>query len=291
MPSREFLNRRGSIWERTNFTEKDLPTLRAEMEARTIADIKTYTDVSWVPGTLGTVSGKWIKPAQPVDGVLYYVHGGGFTLGSSGIPLPFLMELSHRLQIVCFSADYPLAPESTFPAAPDTAFAGYHALLESGYSPDRIILCGESAGATLVLDIPLMAKNAGLPVPCAVISLSPVTDATAPTEGTVLDGLDNTDQIYNIYAPGYDKSHPLISPALGDLRQYPDVFLLAGGAEVLMNDTLIFAERAAKQGVDVRVTIGKDMIHTYPLDLWDYPEAMIAFEEIELYIRQKLRLH
>ena len=46
---------------------------------------------------------------------------------------------------------------------------------------------------------------------------------------------------------------------------------------------------AAEAGVDVRVHIGKDMIHTYPLDLWDYPEAMTAFEEIELFIRQQLR--
>ena len=30
------------------------------------------------------------------------------------------------------------------------------------------------------------------------------------------------------------------------------------------------------------------MIHTYPLDLWDYPEAMEAFEEIELFLRQRL---
>jgi hypothetical protein len=55
-----------------------------------------------------------------------------------------------------------------------------------------------------------------------------------------------------------------------------------------MKDTLIFAGNAARQGVDVRMHIGRDMIHTYPLDLWDYPEAMTAFEEIELFIRQTL---
>ena len=42
-------------------------------------------------------------------------------------------------------------------------------------------------------------------------------------------------------------------------------------------------------GADVHLHIGKDMIHTYPLDLWDYPEAMEAFEEIQLFIAQQLR--
>lgn len=44
-----------------------------------------------------------------------------------------------------------------------------------------------------------------------------------------------------------------------------------------------------KAGCDVRLHVGKDMIHTYPLDLWDYPEAMTAFEEMELFLRQILR--
>jgi len=288
MPSKEFLNRRGSIWERTSFEGKTFPELRKEMDEGVIAALRTYCDVHWESGSAGEIRGKWVRPETDSGRLLYYVHGGGFTLGSSGIPLPFLMELSHRLGITCFSADYRLAPEHTFPAAPEDAFAGYQALLDMGYSPENIILCGESAGATLVLGIPLTAKRAGVRLPAGVIALSPVTDATAPAEGTVLEGLDGPDQIYSVYAPGYELSHPLISPALGDLAGFPPVFLSAGGSEVLMKDARIFAANAARQGVDVRMHIGRDMIHTYPLDLWDYPEAMTAFEEIELFIRQTL---
>ena len=289
MPSKEFLNRKGSIWERTSFEGKTFPELREEMEEKIVSELKEYEDVSWEPGNAGPVSGKWARPKEPKVGLLYYVHGGGFTLGSSGIPMPFLLELSHRLGITCFSADYALAPEATFPSAPNEAFAGYKALLELGYPAKKIVVCGESAGATLSLDIPLMCKEAGVPAPKAIIALSPVTDATAPVEGVVLEGLDDSNAIYEMYAPGYELSHPLISPALGDLDGYPATFLSAGGAEILMQDSLIFAKAAAKAGVDVRLHIGKDMIHTYPLDLWDYPEAMEAFEEIQLFIAQQLR--
>ena len=289
MPSTEFLNRPGSVWERTKFEGKQFPQIRVEMEQLAIDGLKTYDDVSWEPGTCGTISGKWVRSANPTGAILYYVHGGGFTLGSSAIPLPFLLEMSHRLGITCFSADYRLAPEDTFPAAPNDAFAGYKGLLELGYAPEKIILCGESAGATLVLDIPLMAKTAEIPNPSAVIAMSPVTDAIAVEEGTVLEGLDSSDQVLEVYAPGHDKADPLISPALGDLTGFPPTFLSVGGTEILLKDSLTFARNAAKAGCDVRLHVGKDMIHTYPLDLWDYPEAMTAFEEMELFLRQILR--
>jgi len=263
---------------------------RADMEAMAVADVKDYASVRWEAGSAGEITGKWVRPDDPTGDLLYYIHGGGFTHGSSGIPLPFLMELSHRTGITCFSADYRLAPEHTFPAAPEDAFAGYRGLLAMGYAPERIIVCGESAGATLSLDIPLMAKAAGLPLPKAVIALSPVTDATQSAGGTVLEGLDPADKVFETYAPGHDRADPLISPALGDLDGFPAVFLSAGGTEILLQDALVFAGAAARQGVDVRLHVGKEMIHTYPLDLWDYPEAMTAFEEIELFVRQQFGL-
>ena len=286
MPSQEFLNRRGSIWERTSFEGKTFPQLREEMEENVLKDLKKYDDVLWEPGEAGGIRGKWIRPMNPSGKLLYYVHGGGFTLGSSAIPMPFLLELARRLKITCFSADYRLAPEYTFPAAPEDAMAGYQGLLDLGYKAENIILCGESAGATLVLALPMMAKEAGLPIPAGVIALSPVTDATAPAEGTVLEGLDDSDAVFEVYAPGWDRSDYRISPAKGDLAGFPPVFLSAGGDEVLMKDSLIFASAAARAGVDVRLHIGKEMIHTYPLDLWDYPEAMTAFEEITLFTKQ-----
>ena len=290
MASHEFVNRRGSVWERYDFSGKPFAQARAEMESMAVASLRSYDDVTWEPGAAGGIRGKWVRPAEPTGGILYYIHGGGFTHGSSGIPLPFLLELSHRTGITAFSADYRLAPEHVFPAAPEDAFAGYRALLDMGYPPERIIICGESAGATLSLDVALMAKAAGIPVPRGVIAMSPVTDASPSPDGTVLEGLAPPDEVFRIYAPDRDLADPLISPARGDLEGFPPVFLSAGGTEFLLHDALTFACAAAKAGGDVRLHVGKDMIHTYPLDLWDYPEAMAAFEEMELFIRQLLDL-
>ncbi len=287
MPSKEFLNRKGSIWERTDFEGKSFPQLREEMETGVMAQLKEYSDVTWRESFAGSISGKWITPKSRSHRLIYYIHGGGFTLGSSGIPMPFLMELSHRLQINCFSADYRLAPEHRFPAAPEDAFQGYKALLEMGFDSKNIFVSGESAGATLALVLPLMAKKEGIPAPRGIIALSPLTDATTPVKGVVLEGLDSAGETVDLYAPGVPRDDPMISPYFGDLTGFPDVFLSEGGDEALGGNAIKFAEKAATSGADVHLHIGRDMIHTYPLDLWDYPEAMEAFEEIELFIRQR----
>lgn len=290
MPSQEFLHRKGSVWERYDFFGKPFAQARADMEAMAVEGVKPYGDVTWEPGAAGEITGKWVRPVHATGDLIYYIHGGGFTHGSSGIPLPFLMELSHRTGVTCFSADYRLAPEHTFPAAQEDAFAGYKALLGMGYAPERIIVCGESAGATLSLDVALMAKRAGVPAPKGIIAMSPVTDAAQTMDGTVLEGLAPPDEVFNVYAPNHDKADPLISPARGDLEGFPSVFLSAGGTEILLQDALIFTNAAARAGADIRLHVGRDMIHTYPLDLWDYPEAMTAFEEIELFVRQQFNL-
>lgn len=179
MPSNEFINRPGSIWERYKFDGKPMPVIREEMERELLGSYTAPEGVHWKTGTCGGIDGKWVYPAndENTGNFLYYIHGGGFTLGSSGIPLPFLCELSHRLNIPCFSVDYRLAPEHPFPVGLEDCIAAYEGLLEKGYSPEKMIVSGESAGGTLSLALIHHLKAAGKPVPKAVVSISPVVNA------------------------------------------------------------------------------------------------------------------
>lgn len=285
MPSQEFLNRRGSIWERTDFAGRPLPEIRREMDERVMRELNVPEGVTVTDGEVAGVPGRWANTDRGTGRLLIYYHGGGFTLGSSGVALPYVTELVRRFGADSFSPDYRLAPEHTFPANIDDCWAVYTGLLEAGWKPENIIWSGESAGATICLALLHLCKARGVPYPKAVIPLSPVTDAVGQSKNdeAVIEGLDAGDAIWQIYCPGHDLRDPLISPALGDLTGFPPVFLLAGGAEALMIDSIIFAKNAAGQGVDIQLKIGKDMIHTYPLDYLDYPEAREAFEEISLF--------
>lgn len=291
MPSEEFLQRPGSIWEQTSFEGKALPDLRREMDRRVMEELVPPEGITVEAGDCGGVPGRWVHPEVESDRVLYYIHGGGFTLGSSGIPIPFLIEMAHRLGIHCFSVDYRLAPEYPFPAAPEDCLAAYRGLLELGYAPERIAAAGESAGATLSLVLLHQCREAGLPYPACVGAMSPVTDGRPKVvreSKKVLEGLPDTDGVWAQYAPGADLADPRISPALGDLTGFPPVYLVAGGAEPLAVDSLIYLQNALSAGMDVTCKLGKDMIHTYPLDFRDYPEAMEAFEELERFFRLRL---
>ncbi len=293
MPSYEFLHRPGSIWEQYKFYEKPPEIIRKEMESQLLTSFNPPDGVRWEPGECGGISGKWIFPSEKSDKVLLYIHGGGFTLGSSGIPLPFLCQLSHRLKLNCFSVEYALAPEQVFPAGVNDCIAAYEGLLDAGYEPEQIAVAGESAGGTLCLSLVHHLKAAGRPLPKAVLSMSPVVDA-APVNsessqpGKVLEGLPGVEEVMKIYAPGADLKDPRISPIYGDFSGFPPLFLIAGGAEMLCSESLALAKVSAEAGGDVKLLIGRDMIHTYPLDFNDYPEAAEAFDEIVLFIDRKL---
>lgn len=292
MPSKEFSERKGSVWERYSFEGKPWEVVRKEMDEIAMSEVTIPKNISITKGEVAGIPGKWAKMDQKQEDFLLYIHGGGFTSGSSGIAMPFVTKLMEEVGLDSFSPDYRLAPEHVFPASVEDCLSIYKELLRMGYEPEHIIVAGESAGATLSLVLLLQCKAENLPFPKAVIAMSPVTDARAEvgrSSNKVLDDLPDTAQVWNLYAPGQNLANPYISPALGNLKGMPPVFLLAGGAEPLRVDSIQYAINSVEAGNDVLLKIGKDMIHTYPLDLYMYPEAMEAFEEIVMFAKQQLK--
>ncbi len=287
MPSQEFLNRKGSVWERINFFEMDFKEARTQMDAMILSELQIPEGIRIEEDTVGSIPGRWIRTDAPQEKLIYYVHGGGFTHGSSIIPLPFLCQMAARHGYNSFSVDYRLAPEHPYPAGVDDATAAYRGLLDLGYKPENIVLCGESAGAVLCFSLIYRFRCEGLPQPAAIVPMSPLADMLPEgiVSSQVIPGLHKA-PANDLYAPGQDLSNPEISPIFGDMTGFPPSFLSAGGAEALCPHCLRLAQKLAESGCEVKMLIGKDMIHTYPLDCLDYPEAMAAFEEIALFIKQ-----
>ena len=292
MPSREFLERKGSIWERYSFDGKPWAVVRKEMDEIVMSELAVPDNITIKRGEVAGISGRWGRMSEKKEKLLLYIHGGGFTCGSSGIAMPFVTAIMQNLGMDSFSPDYRLAPEHVFPAGVEDTFAVYKGVLALGYEPENIIIAGESAGATLSLVLPLQCKEENVPMPKAIIAMSPVTDARPEVQRSsdkVLEDLPDTEAVWKMYAPNHSVEHPYISPALGDLGNMPPVFLLAGGAEPLCVDSIKYMTASVQAGNDVQLKIGKDMIHTYPLDFYMYPEAKEAFDEIVFFIGQKLK--
>ncbi len=60
-----------------------------------------------------------------------------------------------------------------------------------------------------------------------------------------------------------DLRNPLAAPRYADLSGLPPLLIQAGGAEVLLADANVLAQRAKDAGVDVELDVWPDMIHAW----------------------------
>ena len=112
---------------------------------------------------------------------------------------------------------------------------------------ENILLSGESAGANLALALLLRLKDMKLPLPVAACLMSPITFMDT-MEGSHTELADRDlilaedsfilSDVAELYAPGWDKRHPYLSPLYGDLSGLPPMLLLVGTDEKLFDDNI-----------------------------------------------------
>jgi epsilon-lactone hydrolase len=193
------------------------------------------------------------------SGTLLYLHGGSHVAGSPRTALGLTAGLVVRTGIPGISLDYRLAPEHPFPADVQDVVAAYRELLEQGHAPESIAFAGDSAGGGLTITGALAARDAGLPMPAAIVAFSPGVDATRAGESMVTKAeadplLDRAslDRLSSLYVAGQDRRNPLLSPAVtAGLTGLPPVLVQVGTNEMLLDDTRRLALRASDAEVDV----------------------------------------
>jgi acetyl esterase/lipase len=121
--------------------------------------------------------------------VLYSLHGGGYVLGSPDVDHETNLRLCRDLGVLVVSPDYRLAPEHPYPAALEDCYAGLCLLekgaTELGLRPDRIAVCGDSAGAGLAAALTLLSRDRGGPSLCFQYLCSPALDDRLITPSAV----------------------------------------------------------------------------------------------------------
>jgi len=93
------------------------------------------------------------------DGIVFYLHGGGYCAGSPWAYKRFLWPLTKSTDLPVVAIDYRQSPDHVFPAALDDSITAYKALLEQGYDPKSIYIMGDSAGGNLCLSTLLKIKQ------------------------------------------------------------------------------------------------------------------------------------
>ena len=265
--------------------------------AAMMATMRVPAEIRTTPTNLGGRPGLLVEPDQTTRaGTILYFHGGSFVMGSPETALSLTAHLVVKTGVRAVSLDYRLAPEHPFPAAIEDGIAAYRALLDNGIDPASIAFAGDSAGGGLCVTTCLMARNAGLPLPTAVVAFSPGLDATR--SGASVDTKAGIDPFFTreslsrtgaIYLAGQNPNQELLTPAtLADLTGFPPLLLQVGTNEVLLDDSTRLADRARAAGVDVILDVTADVPHVFQAFVGLLDEADQALDRAALFLRQHL---
>ena len=233
-----------------------------------------------------------IAPVVGEHGTLVYLHGGAYTVGS----LNSHRSLSSRIALATgcrvIAVDYRLAPEYPFPAGLDDCATVVAELLDRGLDPSELFVGGDSAGGGMAMALMLRRLDDGLVLPAGAVLLSPWLDlhlqSASITERAAADPLLNVASLArSVEAFVDDPSHPHASPILADPTGLPALLILVGTAEILLDDSLVFAEAATAAGVDVEIDVEDGLIHVWPF-LDGIPEAAAAMERIGSWVKARL---
>ena len=257
--------------------------------------VKVPKDVKCEPIDVAGIPAEWISaPEAKNENVILYLHGGGYILGSITSHRELMARISRASKARVLIIDYRLAPEHPFPAAVDDAYNAYQWLIEDQkIAPSNIIIAGDSAGGGLTLVTLINLRDKAITLPAAAVCLSPWTDLGFTGESyktkkridpmVAIDGLMFDSQLY---LGETDYTNPLASPLYGDLKGLPPLLIIVGTAEILLDDSVEFAKKAKKVGVDVMLDIWDDMPHVFPAFAAFAPEGQQAIEKMGEFMKK-----
>jgi len=266
---------------------------RAQMEV-SLTQFQLPTDVHCEPINAGGVPAEWITtPGVVAERVIYYLHGGGYVMGSVNTHREMVSRLSRAANARVLILNYRLAPENPFPAAVDDSTTAYRWLLSIGVDPTQLVIAGDSAGGGLTVAALVALRDAGEPLPRAGVCISPWVDLECLGESMAtkadIDPMVTRDSVLMLakaYLGDANPRTPLASPLYADLAGLPPLLIQVGTTEALFDDAKRLADRARAAGVDVILEPWDDMIHVWHLFAAILPEGQQAIDRIGEFVRQ-----
>jgi acetyl esterase/lipase len=274
-----------------NSTAFDIAKDRADAEAmasmfKPIGEIRcTSVNVDGIPA-------EWIIPEKEKSGrVILFLHGGSFNSGSIKSHRTLAGNLAISTRSRALLIDYRLAPEYPFPAGIEDAIKAYRWLLAQGVDPNRMVVAGDSAGGTLVLNLLIHLRDKQATLPAAGVCLSPAPDLSFSGESWKFNAkkdlllIESKEQkSIDIYLNDVDRRSPLASPTYANLPGLPPLLIQVGSHELLLSDCEHFAEKAKSAGVDVTLEVWPRMQHEWQFAANFLPEGRRALSRIGEYV-------
>jgi len=223
-------------------------------------------------------------------GLIVYLHGGGWSIGSIGMMDNVAREFAHCSGAAVVSVGYRLAPEDPYPAGLDDCDHVTRWALDNagrwGASSDRVAIAGESAGGNLAAAVALRRRDRGEMPLAAQVLIYPVLDtgSAAHASRTEFAGLvlssSAMERTWTTYAGGRDiERDPYAAPLCADnLSGLPRTLVVVGGCDPLRDEGRLYAERLRDAGVDAEDVCCAGQPHGF-VNLM-FPAAAEVFDRI-----------
>jgi acetyl esterase len=254
--------------------------LGAGPEVGIVSDLKT-------PTRGGEAAARLFRPKTPPRGLIIYVHGGGWVLGTLTDFDALSRTLVDRSGCALLLVDYRLAPEFPFPAGLEDVedcilWASNNVeTLASADAP--IVLAGDSAGANLAT---VAAATLRHKVSIALqLLLYPVTDCDVDNasyqefaEGLFVTRAD-MQWFFNHYASEELWPDSRISPLrTADLSGCAPAWIATAEFDVLRDEAEAYARKLADAGVDVTMRRCAGMGHGFArmMNLVDIADLIVS---------------
>ena len=224
-------------------------------------------------------------------GAVLYMHGGGFAVCGLQTHRAIAAGLARRTGLPVLNVEYRQLPGS-IDASIDDCVLAYRWLLRHGADPSRIVFAGDSAGGFLTFATAIRSREIGLPLPAALVGLSPLLDLDyRAKEGYVnvnrdaylpLKGLE---AVVHLGAEHEGPLDPALSPVNADLAGMPPVLLIAAEDELLRYDCELMAHRLTAAGVPNTLELWRGQVHAFMSILPSMPESRSALGRVAKFVR------
>jgi acetyl esterase len=204
------------------------------------------------------------------DGVILYIRGGGFVVGSLDTHHTVAAELAARSGLTTVALDFRLSPENPFPAAIEDCYAGLRGVLDDpdrfGVDPGRAVVAGDSSGGNMAVVLAMMCRDRGSHTLAGQALISPVLDFTRWQHGGV-DAPLLTGGEMEYYTKCYSPDSGLVAEAYvsplvsGTFDNLPPAYIMGAEMDSLRVDGEQYTERLRAAGTAVEHVIEPGLVH------------------------------
>jgi len=254
-----------------------------------------------LPGPAGDIAYRLYTPAaetrEATPGFVFF-HGGGLVAGSIETHHRIASALAQATGCRLISVDYRLAPEHKFPAAVDDAIAATRYVLanaaELGIDPRRVVVGGDSAGATLAAVVCQHALQNAWPQIAAQCLICPVLDfeETSPSrqefaKDYLIDHATLQADLADYVTEDADVADPRISPLRAfHVAGLPPAIIHTAEYDPMRDEGNAYARKLLAAGVAVEHVCHAGMIHNFHAMGALLPQAELVLSQIGEQIRR-----